>query len=66
MSRTFGVDLLNRSLLSGFLPVQMVRAAGLHLLASAPPIRNLVMQEGIEPGRGLRAIFDTLRQEIRR
>jgi 2-octaprenyl-6-methoxyphenol hydroxylase len=66
MTRTFGVDLLNRSLLSDFLPVQMARAAGLHLLASAPPLRNLVMQEGIEPGRGLRSLFDTLRQEMRR
>ncbi|RWX75430.1 UbiH/UbiF family hydroxylase [Neorhizobium lilium] len=66
MTRTFGVDVLNRSLLSDFLPVQMVRAAGLHLLASAPPLRNLVMQEGIEPGRGLRSILQALRQEIRR
>jgi 2-octaprenyl-6-methoxyphenol hydroxylase len=66
MSRTFGVDLLNRSLLSDFLPVQMVRAAGLHLLNSAPPIRNLLMREGLEPGRGLRAVFETLRKEIRR
>jgi 2-octaprenyl-6-methoxyphenol hydroxylase len=66
MSRTFGVDLLNRSLLSDFLPVQMMRAAGLHLLTSAPPLRNLVMREGIEPGRGLRAVFQSLRNEIRR
>ncbi len=66
MTRTFGVDVLNRSLLSDFLPVQMLRAAGLHLLASAPPLRNLVMQEGIEPGRGLRSIIQTLRREIGR
>lgn len=66
MSRTFGVDLLNRSLLSDFLPVQMLRAAGLQILTKAPPLRNLVMQEGVEPGRGFRAIFETLRKEIRR
>ncbi|TDK36594.1 UbiH/UbiF family hydroxylase [Rhizobium deserti] len=65
MSRTFGVDLLNRSLLSDFLPVQMLRAAGLHLLTSAPPLRNLIMREGIEPGRGLRAVLQSLRNEIR-
>ena len=34
MSRTVSVDLLNRSLLSDFLPVQMLRAAGLQALAS--------------------------------
>lgn len=66
MSRTFGVDILNRSLLSDFLPVQMLRAAGLHLLGSAPPLRNLLMREGIEPGRGFRAVLDALRNEIRR
>ncbi|MBP1846145.1 2-octaprenyl-6-methoxyphenol hydroxylase [Rhizobium petrolearium] len=66
MSRTFGVDVLNRSLLSDFLPVQMLRAAGLHLLGSAPPLRNLLMREGIEPGRGFRAVLDTLRNEVRR
>jgi 2-octaprenyl-6-methoxyphenol hydroxylase len=66
MSRTFGVDILNRSLLSDFLPVQMLRAAGLHILGSAPPLRNLLMREGIEPGRGFRAVVDALRNEIRR
>jgi 2-octaprenyl-6-methoxyphenol hydroxylase len=66
MSRTFGVDLLNRSLLSDFLPTQMVRAAGLHILNSAPPFRNLLMREGLEPGGGFRAIFETLRKEVRR
>jgi 2-octaprenyl-6-methoxyphenol hydroxylase len=66
LSRTVGVDLLNRSLLSDFLPVQMLRAAGLHILTYAPPLRNLLMREGIEPGRGLRAVVDALRKEIRR
>ncbi|WP_105431718.1 UbiH/UbiF family hydroxylase [Neorhizobium sp. T6_25] len=66
LSRTVGVDLLNRSLLSDFLPVQMLRAAGLHILSYAPPLRNLLMREGIEPGRGLRAVVDALRKEIRR
>jgi 2-octaprenyl-6-methoxyphenol hydroxylase len=66
MTRTIGVDLLNRSLLSDFLPAQMLRAAGLHLLTSAPPLRNLLMREGIEPGRGLRAVVEALREEVRR
>ncbi|MFB9950870.1 UbiH/UbiF family hydroxylase [Rhizobium puerariae] len=66
MSRTLSVDILNRSLLSDFLPVQMLRSAGLHILGSVPPLRNLLMREGIEPGRGLRAVADALRNEIRR
>ncbi|MBO3760283.1 UbiH/UbiF family hydroxylase [Ciceribacter sp. L1K22] len=65
-SRTASVDLLNRSLLSPFLPVQMVRAAGLHVLASIPPLRHLVMQEGVAPGFGLSGIPSRLREKIRR
>jgi Ubiquinone biosynthesis hydroxylase, UbiH/UbiF/VisC/COQ6 family len=66
MTRTFGVDVLNRSLLSDFLPVQMLRAAGMHVLTAVPPLRNLVMREGVEPGRGFRAFFEALRNEVRR
>ena len=66
MTRTAGVDLLNRSLLSDFLPTQMVRAAGLHVLSALPPLRGLFMREGIEPGRGLSAIGDALRGKLRR
>ncbi len=66
MTRTAGVDLLNRSLLSDFLPTQMVRAAGLHVLSAVPPLRGLIMREGIEPGRGLSAIGDVLRGKLRR
>lgn len=66
MSRTASVDLLNRSLLSDFLPMQMLRAAGLHVLASVPPLRGLVMREGVEPGRGFRSIPSALREKFRR
>lgn len=66
MTRTVSVDLLNRSLLSGFLPVQMLRAAGLHILSAFPPLRSVVMREGIEPGRGLRDIPAALRQKFSR
>ncbi len=65
-SRTASVDLLNRSLLSGFLPVQMLRAGGLHFLASVRPFKNFIMQEGIEPGRAFRTFPDMLRKQIRR
>lgn len=52
--RTGAVDLLNRSLLSDFLPVQALRATGLSALKHLPPLRGLFMREGMMPGRGLR------------
>ncbi|MCB1385415.1 MAG: FAD-dependent monooxygenase [Nitratireductor sp.] len=54
-SRTASVDLLNRSLLSGFLPVQAARSFGLYALSSLGPLRRLAMREGTLPGEGLRA-----------
>lgn len=66
ISRTASVDLLNRSLLSDFLPVQMLRAAGLHVLSAIAPLRNIVMREGIEPGGGLRNFSSALREKLRR
>jgi 2-octaprenyl-6-methoxyphenol hydroxylase len=66
MSRTWSVDLLNRSLLSSFLPVQMLRAAGLHLLSGLSPLRSTIMREGIEPGRGLKAIPSLLWAGLKR
>lgn len=65
-TRTLGVDLLNRSLLSNFLPVQMLRAAGLQALASVSPLRNLMMHEGIHPGSALAALRHSLREKIGR
>ncbi|MDZ7603659.1 MAG: UbiH/UbiF family hydroxylase [Hoeflea sp.] len=49
-SRTAGVDLLNRTLLSSFLPVQALRAGGLAVLSALPPLRALAMREGMTPG----------------
>lgn len=48
-TRTYGVDMLNRSLLSDFLPVQMLRGIGLHVLGSIKPLRKYVMKMGISP-----------------
>jgi 2-octaprenyl-6-methoxyphenol hydroxylase len=48
-SRTFVIDAANRSLLSDFLPVQTLRAAGLHLIGSLGPLRRLAMREGLAP-----------------
>jgi 2-octaprenyl-6-methoxyphenol hydroxylase len=49
LSRTFAIDLANRSLLSDFLPVQSLRAAGLHLIGAVGPLRRLAMREGLAP-----------------
>jgi 2-octaprenyl-6-methoxyphenol hydroxylase len=49
-SRSMAVDLLNRSLLSDFLPVQALRGLGLHLLGTIGPLRRAVMREGVMPG----------------
>lgn len=49
MSRTIAVDLMNRSLLSGFLPVQGLRGFGLHMLNTVGPLRRAMMREGVMP-----------------
>lgn len=48
-SRTFAVDMANRTLLSDFLPAQSLRAAGMHVLNTVGPIRRLAMREGLSP-----------------
>jgi len=49
VTRQVSIDLLNRSLLSGFLPPHALRGAGLHLLANVKPLRDLVMRSGMGP-----------------
>ena len=39
----------NRSLLSDLLPVQSLRAVGMHLIGSVGAIRRLAMREGLAP-----------------
>jgi 2-octaprenyl-6-methoxyphenol hydroxylase len=48
-SRTFAIDMANRSLLSDFLPMQSLRAVGMHLIGSIGPLRRLAMREGLAP-----------------
>jgi 2-octaprenyl-6-methoxyphenol hydroxylase len=48
-SRTWVVDLLNRSLLSPFLPVQLARGLGLHAFKAIGPLRRLAIREGLAP-----------------
>lgn len=49
VSRTFVIDIANRSLLNDFLPLQPVRAVGMHLLGAIGPLRRLAMREGLAP-----------------
>ncbi|KZK98473.1 MULTISPECIES: UbiH/UbiF family hydroxylase [unclassified Pseudovibrio] len=53
ISRTTAVDLLNRSLLTDALPVQMLRSLGLYTASRIPLVRRLLMREGIAPSWNL-------------
>jgi 2-octaprenyl-6-methoxyphenol hydroxylase len=46
-SRTYAVDLFNRSLLSPFLPVHLLRSSGLSLASAVPAFRHLLMRQGL-------------------
>jgi 2-octaprenyl-6-methoxyphenol hydroxylase len=48
-SRTLAIDLLNRTLLTDFLPVQGMRGLGLYLLDRIGPLRRAAMREGVAP-----------------
>lgn len=53
-ARTAAVSILNRSLLTDFVPLQLLRSFGLGMLASIAPMRSFFMREGMKPGSGLR------------
>ncbi|WP_299812840.1 UbiH/UbiF family hydroxylase [Tardiphaga sp.] len=48
-SRTFAIDMANRSLLSDLLPVQLMRGIGMQLIGSVGPLRRVAMREGLSP-----------------
>jgi 2-octaprenyl-6-methoxyphenol hydroxylase len=49
-SRSFVVDLANRSLLSDLLPIQLARSLGMQALHEIGPLRRFVMRQAIAPG----------------
>jgi 2-octaprenyl-6-methoxyphenol hydroxylase len=49
LSRALGVDFINRSLLTGFVPLQAARGIVLHGLTAFPLLRRMVMRLGLEP-----------------
>ncbi len=49
ISRRLAIDLLNRSLLTDFFPVQGARGLSLYLLDRVGPLRRALMREGVLP-----------------
>jgi 2-octaprenyl-6-methoxyphenol hydroxylase len=49
MSRTVAVDMLNRSLLTGFIPAHAMRGLSLYLVDRIDPLRRALMREGVTP-----------------
>jgi 2-octaprenyl-6-methoxyphenol hydroxylase len=47
LAHSVSVDLLNRSLLTDFVPFDMVRGLAAHLVANLAPLRHLLMQGGM-------------------
>jgi 2-octaprenyl-6-methoxyphenol hydroxylase len=48
-SRSIAIDLLNRSLLTDFIPAHAVRGLSLYLIDRIGPLRRALMREGIAP-----------------
>lgn len=65
LSRTGSVDVLNRSLLSNLLPVQLARALATAFIDQAAPLRGLFMREGMRPGSGFKSIGQSLFKRYR-
>jgi 2-octaprenyl-6-methoxyphenol hydroxylase len=59
-SRTLGVDLLNRSLLSDFLPAHLLRGLALYALDRVGPLRRSAMREGIAPSAAAPLLMRTV------
>jgi 2-octaprenyl-6-methoxyphenol hydroxylase len=56
-SRSVAIDLLNRSLLSDFVPFQGLRGLGLYALDRIGPLRRAVMREGIAPSASMPSLM---------
>lgn len=60
-TRALSIDLMNRSLLSPFLPVQMARGGVLWALNRIGPLRRFAMREGVAPGSELAHLKERVR-----
>jgi 2-octaprenyl-6-methoxyphenol hydroxylase len=54
------IDMMNRSLLSGFMALEAGRAAGISLLQQFGPLRRAAMQYGLAPSSGLPRVMRPL------
>jgi len=52
-SRIATVDLLNRSLISDYIPVHLARGLGIVALKTLAPLRRLAIREGLQPSANL-------------
>ena len=52
-ARSLSIDLLNRSLLTGLLPVEVVRSLALHAVSGIQPLRQLLMEAGVGSSESL-------------
>ncbi|MBI3275055.1 MAG: FAD-dependent monooxygenase [Methylocystis sp.] len=64
--RTHGVDLLNRSLILPYLPVDLLRGAGFVAMTAIGPFRRAVMREGVLPHLVLPRLMRKDEQRARR
>jgi 2-octaprenyl-6-methoxyphenol hydroxylase len=65
MARAGAVNMLNLSLLSSFLPAQMLRSLGLSAISRVAPLRAFFMREGMRPGSGFSGLFGAIREKGR-
>ncbi len=63
-SRVWGIDLLNRSLLSEYAPVHLFRGLGLFALSTVGPLRRLVMREGVAPAQSTPELMRPLPEPV--
>lgn len=61
-SRGLAIDLLNHSLTSQLIPVQLLRGAGIHALKAIPPLRRSVMAAGLAPAGEPPALMREMRR----
>jgi 2-octaprenyl-6-methoxyphenol hydroxylase len=64
--RTYGVDILNRSLLADLLPIDLMRGAGFLAFSMVGPLRRAIMREGVLPQGHLPPLMQMPRPDLSR